>query len=99
MKDEPFDWGLLISHSIHPIRIAAVEAMRWIEEPFSAVDLKRMHEEDPPSVEVIAYHLRVLATELPMFRVYETERIRGATRRLYFFRHWTPVSQRSNPAP
>ena len=58
--------------------------MQWIDEPFSAVDLDRMHD-DPPGVPAIAYHLRVLAFDLPVLRLYGEETIRGARRKLYFF--------------
>ncbi len=92
MKDEPLDWGVLVPLAINPIRVAIPEAMRWIDEPFSAVDLDRMHE-DPPGIEAIAYHMRILAFDLPLLRLYKEETIRGATRKLYFFRKRTPASK------
>lgn len=67
MRDEPSDWDALVPHVVHPIKVAALEAMRWIDEPFSAVDLDRMHA-DPPGVRAVAYHLRVLALDLPALR-------------------------------
>lgn len=97
MRDEPLDWGTLVPRTVHPIRVAALEAMRWIDEPFSAVDLDRMHE-DPPGVPAIAYHLRALAFDLPVLRLYSEETIRGAHRKLYFFRKRTPASKRRKRA-
>jgi len=97
MRDEPLDWDVLVPRTVHPIRVAAVEAMRWIDEPFSAVDLDRMHD-DPPGVEATAYHMRVLAFDLLVMRLYDEETIRGARRKLYYFRNRTPVSRRRKRA-
>lgn len=71
--------------------------MRWIDEPFSPVDLDRMHT-DPPGVEVVAYHMRVMAFDLPVLRLYDEETIRGAKRKLYYFRKRVPVSRRRKQA-
>ncbi len=98
MRDEPLDWGALVPRAIHPIRVAILEAMRWIDEPFSAVDLNGMYGDDPPGVSAIAYHMRALAFDLPMLRLYDEETIRGARRKLYYFRKRTPVSRRRKPA-
>jgi hypothetical protein len=94
MRDEPLDWDILISYTVDPIRVAALEAMRWIDEPFSAVDLNRMYGGDRPSTSAIAYHLRGLAFDLPVLRLYKEEEIRGTTRKLYYFRKRTPASRR-----
>lgn len=97
MRDESLDWGVLISCTFHPVKVAALEAMRWIDEPFSAVDLDRMHD-DPPGIHTTAYHLRALAFDLPVLRLYKEEPIRGAKRKLYFFRKRTPASRRRKRA-
>lgn len=97
MRDEPLDWDAFVS-TVHPIRIAAVEAMQWIDEPFSAVDLDRMHGNDSPGVSAISYHLRALAFDLPVLRLYGEETIRGAKRKLYYFRKRTPASRRKKQA-
>lgn len=94
MTEEPFDWGLLILRSVHPVKVVAIEAMQWIDEPFSAVDLKRMIEDNPPGIGTIAYQVKALAVDLPVLHVYEEEVVRGATRKLYFFRNRAPVSRR-----
>jgi hypothetical protein len=97
MRNEPKDWDEIVSRSVHPIRVAALEAMRWIDEPFSPVDLTMMHD-DPPGVEMVAYHMRCLAFDLPVLRLYDEEVIRGAKRKLYFFRKRTPASRRRKRA-
>jgi hypothetical protein len=96
-RDKPRDWDEIVSRGVHPIRVAAVEAMEWIDEPFSPVDLDRMHA-DPPGVETVAYHMRALASNLKVLRLYDEEMIRGATRKLYYFRKRTPASRRRKRA-
>jgi hypothetical protein len=98
MKARPFEWNAL-GPRIHLIKVAALEAMHWIDEPFSAVDLDRMHE-DTPGLESISYHLRVLALRpRPVLRLYSEETIRGAKRKLYFFPRRTPASRRRKKQP
>ncbi|HVY78084.1 MAG TPA: hypothetical protein VG898_06230 [Solirubrobacterales bacterium] len=97
MTDDSSDWDALVASAAHPIRIVALEAMRWIDEPFSAGDLSQMYGE-PPSAEAIAYHLRVLTFGLPVLRLYGEERAQGATRKLYYFRNRTPASRRGKQA-
>lgn len=97
MRNEPWDCESLVLRTIHPIRVAAVEAMRWIDEPFSSADLDRMHD-DPPGVENISYHMRVLAFDFPVLCLYDEEEIRGSVRKLYYFRDRTPASRRRKQA-
>jgi hypothetical protein len=101
MRDEPHsksqEWDTIVALTVHPIKVAAVEAMRWIEEPFSAIDLTRMYDK-PPSLPTAAYHLRALAFDLPILRLYKEEMLRGAKRKIYFFRNRTPASRRRKRA-
>lgn len=93
MRDEPVDWAGLAPLVLPPMQVAALEAMRWIDEPFSAADLHQMCV-DSPGTPAFAYHLRTLAFKLPTLRLYEEEAIRGSMRKLYFFRNRTPASRR-----
>lgn len=97
MTNELWDWNALASRKVHPVRVATLEAMQWIDEPFSAVDLDRMHE-DSPGIETIAYHMRVMASDPPILRLCREETIRGATRKLYFFHNRIPASKRRKRA-
>jgi hypothetical protein len=79
------------------MQVAALEAMRWIDEPFSAADLHQMCH-DSPGTPAFAYHLRILAFKLPALRLYEEEAVRGSVRKLYYFRNRTPASRRRKRA-
>lgn len=99
MRGEPVDWGKLAPLVLPPMQVAALEAMRWIDEPFSAADLHGMYDDDEsPGTPALAYHLRTLAFELPALRLYEEEAVRGSVRKLYFFRDRTPASRRRKRA-
>ena len=97
MKDKQWDWEALVLSSFHPITVAALEAMLWIDEPFSAADLSRMHV-GSPGVPVISYHLKALESDLSVLRLYREEAIKGVCRKLYFFRGRTPASRRRERA-
>lgn len=97
MRDEPIDWEVLIPLLLHPIKVAIVEAMLWIDEPCSAIDINLMHA-GVPGTSKVAYHLKKLAFGLPVLCLYDEESIRGTHRRLYFFRGRTPASKRRKRA-
>jgi len=91
------DWGRLVAETLHPTKVAIIEALLWIDEPFSAKDLEQMSN-GTLDIPAAAYHLRYLASELNLLRVYKEEEIRGTTRKLYFFPGRTPASKRRKPA-
>lgn len=76
MRDEPLDWGGLVPLVVHPVKVAIIEAMQWIDEPLSAMDVHRMHDHSP-GTSAVAYHLKSLAFDLPVLRLYDEEAIRG----------------------
>jgi hypothetical protein len=82
----------LIASDIHPIRVAAVEAMRWIGAPIAACDLVEMHE-GPLSLSLAVYHMNALASTVPVVDLYNKEILGGATRKLYYLRGCIPASE------
>lgn len=95
-RDEPLDWDALVPLVIHEIKLAILEAMLWIDEPLAATDVLRMYEGEKKKeyVSSISYHLRSLALDLPVLELYDEEAVRGAWRKLYYFRNRTPASRR-----
>lgn len=57
--NEPLEWSELVPLIVHPIRLAILEAMLWIDEPLAAVDVEHICGGERGS-SVIAYHLSVL---------------------------------------
>jgi hypothetical protein len=62
---------------VHPIKVAIIEAMLWVDEPLSARLLERMVD-DGTSVSLLSYHLRTLA-ESGILVVVREQPVRGTT--------------------
>jgi len=57
----PIDWEDFAPHIAHPAREAIVEAIRRIDEPLSAPDLKRILDDPRLHLAYVNYHLTALA--------------------------------------
>jgi len=80
----PFDWGALVPHVVHPMRVAIIEALCWIGEPLSAIDFTRLFADGEVSTSFVSYHLRELAKVGVVVKVRERQ-VRGALKKSYFF--------------
>lgn len=76
-----FDWEGLVALLVHPVKVAIIEAMAWVEEPLSATDLDRIMPGDV-GVSLISYHLRRLA-ELEVIKPVRKQPVRGAIQTFY----------------
>lgn len=79
-----FEWDLLVPF-IHPLKIAAIEALRWVGEPLSASEIAKLIDAEKVTVSHVSYHLVKLA-EAGALEVVRTRQVRGATEKFYFFR-------------
>jgi DNA-binding transcriptional ArsR family regulator len=77
-----FDWDSLVPRFVHPVKVAIIEAMRWVGEPLSASELARIFERRDLST--IAYHLNKLV-EVGVFEQVDERQVRGALQRFYLF--------------
>lgn len=82
--DEGFDWGTLVPQVVHPLKVAIVEALLWVDQPLSATDLTKLFDNDRHSVAHLSYHLVKLVDVGALEVVAKRER-RGATEKFYFF--------------
>jgi hypothetical protein len=57
-----FDWTALIDAQVHPIKVAVVEALRWVGGPLSARELWLIGVGEPVYGNV-AYHVKTLADD------------------------------------
>jgi hypothetical protein len=80
----PFDWSVFVPLVVHPVRVAVIEALRWIEEPLSAIDFQKLFADEGFSTSFISYHVRELGKAGILVQV-GTRQVRGATKRSYFF--------------
>ncbi|MFL5898000.1 MAG: hypothetical protein ACJ76D_06000 [Solirubrobacterales bacterium] len=42
LSAEQFCWSSLVASVVHPVKVAIIEALLWIEEPLSAVQIVRL---------------------------------------------------------
>jgi len=80
----PFDWSVLVPPVVHPMRVTIVEALRWIRQPLSAIELKRVFDGEGFSTSYVSYHLAVLA-EAGIVEKAGERQAGGVTKRSYFF--------------
>jgi hypothetical protein len=59
----PVDWEGFAPHIAHPTRESIVEAIRRIDEPLSAPDLKSVIDDPEFHLAYLAYHVTALADE------------------------------------
>lgn len=78
-----FDWSLTVPFSVHPARVAIIEALRWIGEPLSAIELEGCFD-GHFDISGLSYHLRTLAEHEVLVKTGERQ-VRGAVQKFYFF--------------
>jgi len=84
----PLDWAVLVSRSIHPTKVAILEAMAWLRTPVSAVELQRMFAKDPDflsnrDLSILSYHMTMLAKAGAVEKI-KDRTVRGARENFYF---------------
>jgi hypothetical protein len=57
-EPNPFDWTR-IAKPVHPLRVAAIEAFRWVDQPLSQRDLFEVFDQDV-CLSLLTYHVNVL---------------------------------------
>jgi hypothetical protein len=68
--ERPLDWDSLAPLLVHPLAVAILEAVEWIDQPLSASLIARMCEEER-SVSEAAYRLCELADSGALELAYE----------------------------
>jgi hypothetical protein len=80
-NSQHFEWDTLVPHLVHPLKVAIIEAMSWIDEPLSPRDLDLVLD-DEFGVSLVAYHVGVLADHGALEAVGQ-EQVRGAVKTFY----------------
>jgi hypothetical protein len=75
-KTKAFDWAALVARSVHPLKVAIIECLLWVEEPLSAIEMTQMFDGDYP-LDLVKYHVGRLAKQGAV-EVTDERRIRGA---------------------
>jgi hypothetical protein len=80
-----FCWESLVASTVHPVKVAIVEALLWVHEPLSATEFAESFGVGDHNLDIVGYHLRDLA-RLEVVEVTATRRVRGAREKYFFFR-------------
>jgi len=80
-RSAKFEWDMLIPHLVHPLKVAIIEAMTWIDEPVSPRDLDLAFEEEF-GVSLVSYHVRILA-DYGALEKFRQQAVRGALQTFY----------------
>lgn len=90
MKEgERFEWSTFAPQIVHPLKVAIVEALLWVDRPLSASDLTKVVDNQRYGVANVSYHLVKLA-DAGALEVARTEVARGTAEKFYF---WPGVSR------
>ena len=87
---ESFNWDALIPISVHPVKVAIIEALEWIAVPLSPRELDRIFDEEF-GVSLVSYHMRTLADVGVVERVRQ-QAVRGAVQTFYTLAAREPAS-------
>jgi hypothetical protein len=82
---ERFDWEGLVPLIVHPVKVAIIEAIDWINEPLSASDLTKVINDGKLRLPHVAYHVKNLG-EIGVLKVVRRRAVRGSLEKFYFFR-------------
>ena len=85
-----FNWESLVPHSVHPVRVAIIEAMEWINEPLAPKELDQIFDEEF-GLSLVAYHTRKLADVGAVEKIRQRP-VRGALQSFYVLSTNKPTS-------
>ncbi|HWO84081.1 MAG TPA: hypothetical protein VNM38_09885 [Solirubrobacterales bacterium] len=80
-NNDHFNWDTLVSYLIHPVKVAIIEAMEWVDVPLSPRELDLIFDEEF-GVSLVAYHMRTLA-EVGVVEKVGEQPVRGALQTFY----------------
>lgn len=89
-NQDSFDWDTLVPHLIHPVKVAILEAMAWIEVPVSPRELDKSFDEQF-GVSLVSYHVRTLVDVGAVEKVHQ-QAVRGALQTFYVLATQKPAS-------
>jgi hypothetical protein len=81
---EQFRWDMLVPRVVHPLKVAIVEAMLWIDLPLSSTDLVKVMDDPDIYLSHVAYHVSRLVNAGALKPI-RNRQVRGATETFYFF--------------
>lgn len=81
--EDALDWGALVPRVIYPTKLWIIEAIRWIDQPLSATQLRHVFDREF-SLSSVSYHVTTLA-EWGVLEIVETRQGPGSIEKFYAF--------------
>ncbi len=81
ISNHTYPWDHCVALFVHPIKVAILESMAWLETPLSAKTVDEMFDRQF-GVTLISYHMKVLA-ELGLVEKSGHRHVRGALQTFY----------------
>jgi hypothetical protein len=72
-----FAWEALVATVLHPVKVATIEALLWIEQPLSSTELVNLFDHRGWPLGVVSYHVSALA-KLGVIEATDERQVRGA---------------------
>ena len=85
MESGRFVWETLTPRLIHPLKLAMIEALLWVDRPLSADDLLALFSPLESNRELVRYHARSLAKAGVLETIQVEESAGGPAEPHYFF--------------
>jgi Helix-turn-helix domain len=84
MGNERFDWEPFVPLIVHPLKVAIIEALIWMDRPLSPAELVRLFDCKEWRITHVAYHVRKLR-EAGILEIVRTRPVRGSTEKYHQF--------------
>ena len=79
-----FDWSDLVPRTLHPTKVAIVEALHYMGHELSPTELSKMFGSPELGLAPVAYHVRSLVDKGALVQIAERQ-VRGALEKFFYF--------------
>lgn len=81
-----FSWEALVPLVLHPVKVAVIEAILWIDRPLSPTQLTESFDAEEYYLGIVSHHLNELA-RLGAVKLVKTRQVpgKGAKEKFFFF--------------
>ena len=80
-----FNWAWLVPRVVHPLRVAIIEALAYMDQPLSATDLQRLFGVEDLELSLVSYHVNQLRKAEVLVKVGQRQ-VLGSVERFYVLR-------------
>jgi hypothetical protein len=78
-----FSWAILAARTIHPLKVAIIEAMLWLGQPLSPKEMTEMLPVGEYKLDLVSYHFSSMV-RLGVLEKRGARQVRGAVKTYHF---------------